>query len=126
MGRLAEKQCLCHGDPNPGNFIVRGDETIIIDWTNASIGNPEADLAEYIVMVRYAQLPDAGMNELLNGIREVIVAAFTEQYSQLSEITAEEIDAWILPIAARKLAADATTDGERVQLIAEIRRRLAG
>ena len=54
---LPIKQQLCHGDPNPGNILVRDNDAVIIDWNNASTGNPEADLAEYVIMIRYAILP---------------------------------------------------------------------
>jgi thiamine kinase-like enzyme len=54
---LPIKQQLCHGDPNPGNIILRDGKAVIIDWMDASIGNPEADLAEYIVMIKYAVIP---------------------------------------------------------------------
>ena len=47
-----------NGDPNPGNILI-GDknEVVVIDWMDASIVNLEADLAEYIIMIRYAILP---------------------------------------------------------------------
>ncbi|CAM4442637.1 hypothetical protein PAXY110619_15315 [Paenibacillus xylanexedens] len=57
LDQLPMKQQLCHGDPNPGNILLRDHDAIIIDWNNASTGNPEADLAEYIIMIRYAILP---------------------------------------------------------------------
>ncbi|WP_370511428.1 MULTISPECIES: phosphotransferase family protein [Paenibacillus] len=44
MKNLMMKQQLCHGDPNPGNILLRDHDTVIIDWNNASTGNPEADL----------------------------------------------------------------------------------
>lgn len=57
LDQLPMKQQLCHGDPNPGNILLRDHDAVIIDWNNASTGNPEADLAEYIIMIRYAILP---------------------------------------------------------------------
>lgn len=63
LDRLPIKQQLCHGDPNPGNILLRDDDAVIIDWNNASTGNPEADLAEYVIMIRYAILPPHLPNE---------------------------------------------------------------
>jgi uncharacterized protein (TIGR02172 family) len=109
LDSLPIKQQLCHGDPNPGNILIRDGEAVIIDWTNASIGNPEADLAEYIIMIRYAILPSHLPNEVvcyLNSNRESIIKIFVDEYSKLSGILYDEIDAWIAPIAARKLSTD--------------------
>ena len=111
MERLPMKHRICHGDPNPGNLILRGGETVLIDWNNATTGNPEADLAEYVLMIRYAALPaylPSELNVRLNEVREPILKTFIEEYTRLSDITLEDIEAWILPIAARRL----TIDGE--------------
>lgn len=127
MDRLPLKRQLCHGDPNPGNLIVRANDTVMIDWNNATIGSPEADLAEYILMVRYAVLPPylpSELNVRLNEVRELLLKAFIEEYTRLSDITLEDIEAWIVPIAARRLAIDATGERERLQLAQAIRRKL--
>lgn len=127
MDRLPTKHRLCHGDPNPGNLILRGDDAVLIDWSNATIGSPEADLAEYILMVRYAVLPSylpSEFNVRLNEVRELILSTFIEEYMRLSGITLEEIEAWFVPIAARRLSIDATSEEERRMLVEVIRQRL--
>lgn len=127
LDQLPLKQQLCHGDPNPNNILVRDGKAVIIDWTNATIGNPEADLAEYIIMIRYAILPSylpSEVTDLFNEIRESIITAFIDEYVQLSDITYEDIDAWIVPIAARKLTADGISENEKILLVNEIRSRL--
>ncbi|AFC31001.1 aminoglycoside phosphotransferase [Paenibacillus mucilaginosus 3016] len=124
---LPVKQRVCHGDPNPGNIFVRHDEGLLIDWMNASAGNPEADLAEYILMVRYAVLPSHLGDRIIgrfHSIREMMIDAFMEEYTRLSGVTAEEVDPWLLPMAARKLTADAISDEEKGLLVHEIRVRL--
>lgn len=119
---------LCHGDPNPGNFLLNDGDAIAIDWNNATLGNPEADLAEYVLMLRYAMLPPATpphMLRLFDASRETSIQLFTEEYERLSGIGAAQIAPWIGPIAARKLAVDGTTDAEKQHLVAEVRRALA-
>ncbi|MBE7681897.1 phosphotransferase [Paenibacillus sp. P13VS] len=124
---LPIKQQLCHGDPNPGNILVRDNDAVIIDWNNASTGNPEADLAEYVIMIRYAILPphlpsEAGV--LLDATRETCINLFMEEYERLSGIRYADVEPWILPVAARKLVADGISEEEKRLLINEIRRRL--
>jgi uncharacterized protein (TIGR02172 family) len=127
LDQLPLKRQLCHGDPNPGNLLLRNDAAFIIDWNNASAGNPEADLAEYIIMIRYAILPPHLPHEAsiaLNATRETTIRIFMEEYESLSGIGYADIEPWIAPIAARKLVADAISDAEKSLLVNEIRRRL--
>lgn len=127
LDQLPIKQQLCHGDPNPGNILLRDNDAVIIDWNNASTGNPEADLAEYIIMIRHAVLPshlpfEAGI--ALNAAREAIIRIFIDEYERLSGIGYADIEPWIAPIAARKLSADGISEEEKNLLVKEIRRRL--
>lgn len=95
LDRLPVKEQLCHGDPNPGNILIRDGKVVIIDWMNASIGNPEADLAEYILMIRYSILPSflpSEAVEYFNLMRESIVEVFINEYTKLSGITYDEIE----------------------------------
>ncbi|RKN84374.1 phosphotransferase [Paenibacillus ginsengarvi] len=126
LERLPVKQQLCHGDPNPGNIMIRNGRIFAIDWLNAAIGNPEADIAEYIITMKYAELPAYLPGEsanYINGLREASVEHFVHEYSSLSGITFEEINSWIAPVAACKLSADIGAE-ERARLLHDIRTRL--
>ncbi|ANE45837.1 hypothetical protein SY83_05440 [Paenibacillus swuensis] len=127
LDQLPVKEQLCHGDPNPGNILLRDHEALIIDWNDASTGNPEADLAEYIILIQYAVIPPylpAELKAYLDTIRESTIQIFLEEYEELSGIGYAEIEPWIAPVAARKLSADATSESERVLLVDEIRKRM--
>lgn len=128
LDQIPMKQQLCHGDPNPGNILLRDQDAVVIDWSNASTGNPEADLAEYIIMIRYAILPPHLPHEatvVLNATRESSIHVFMEEYEKLSGIGYADIEPWIAPVAARKLIADAISDAEKTLLVNEIRRRIS-
>lgn len=127
LDTLPRRRQLCHGDPNPGNFLLRGDEVLVVDWNNATLGNPEADLAEYVLMLRYASLPAGAapeMVQLFEASREPSIRLFVDEYERLSGIGAADIEPWIPVVAARKLAVDGITETERGQLVDEVRRRL--
>lgn len=43
---------LVHGDPNPGNYLFRGDTVVaVVDWELAAIGDPRGDLGFYAALV---------------------------------------------------------------------------
>ncbi len=128
LNQLPEKQAFCHGDPNPGNMLITPEgKTLVIDWMDASNGNPESDLAEYIIMIRYSilppQLPEAALC-YFDSIRELIIQIFMDEYTRLSGLTYMEVEPWIVPVAARKLSADAISHDEKGLLVREIRNRL--
>jgi aminoglycoside phosphotransferase (APT) family kinase protein len=45
------RHALVHGDPNPGNYLFRGDKVVaVVDWELAAIGDPRADLGFYAAL----------------------------------------------------------------------------
>ncbi len=46
-GRLA----LCHGDPNPFNYLFHGDKVVaVVDWEQARISDPRSDVAQLVAL----------------------------------------------------------------------------
>jgi aminoglycoside phosphotransferase (APT) family kinase protein len=48
---------ICHGDLHPGNVMVDDRGPVIIDWTNAARGDPMADLARTLLILRVGSVP---------------------------------------------------------------------
>jgi aminoglycoside phosphotransferase (APT) family kinase protein len=45
------RHALLHGDPNPGNYLFRGDTVVsVVDWEVAAIGDPRSDLGFYAAL----------------------------------------------------------------------------
>ncbi|MFD0681119.1 MULTISPECIES: phosphotransferase [unclassified Paenibacillus] len=127
LEQLPIKKQVCHGDPNPGNIMIRENKALFIDWMNASLGTPEADLAEYVIMIRYAILPPHAPSSAVSNfdsLRAHIIQIFCDEYRRLSGNSLDEVENWIMPVAARKLCADAISEEEKMLLLAEIRSRL--
>ncbi|GAA0339593.1 aminoglycoside phosphotransferase family protein [Bacillus carboniphilus] len=127
LDSLPVKRNICHGDANPNNILFPNGEPVLIDWMNASNGNPEADLAEFIIMIRYAILPPntpPNAVRLFDSNRENIINEFMQAYTRLTGTTYNEVDPWIVPIAARKLSSDGIVEEEKQLLVGVIRKRL--
>lgn len=45
------RTALLHGDPNPGNYLFRGDTVVaVLDWELAALGDPRSDLGFYAAL----------------------------------------------------------------------------
>lgn len=127
MDRLPVKEQLCHGDINPGNIVIQEDGERMLDWRYVSKGDPAADIAEFSIMLQYAHLPPdipPLVREYLETSRYKAHEIFIDEYTKLSGITQQEIEAWTIPVMARKLASSVVGDTEQDFLLSYIRTNL--
>jgi len=54
LERMPDGNRLCHGDFHPDNILLTEQGEMIIDWMDASLGNPLADLARTTIISRGA------------------------------------------------------------------------
>jgi aminoglycoside phosphotransferase (APT) family kinase protein len=93
---------LLHGDYWPGNIFWRaGRLVVVLDWEDAAVGDPLADLANSRLEILWAFGPDA-------------MTQFTEHYCSLTALDFTDLPYWDLCLALRPMgkftewAADAT------------------
>jgi uncharacterized protein (TIGR02172 family) len=105
LSTLPDGDRLCHGDLYPANVLVSSTGLTIIDWENASIGSPLADVARTLLAYTVAPLyvpTEPYLEPLLPAI-----ARFKDVYLEvyLAETGADLalIDAWAVPIAGARL-----------------------
>jgi aminoglycoside phosphotransferase (APT) family kinase protein len=62
------RHAFLHGDPNPGNYLFRGNEVVaVVDWELAAIGDPRSDLGFYAaLMAVFGGLPGENGRTLLS------------------------------------------------------------
>ncbi|MHB8131337.1 MAG: phosphotransferase family protein [Mobilitalea sp.] len=106
LSKLPEGEVLCHGDFHPGNIIVDANKEVILDWMTGTVGNPAADVARTILLLKDAALPE-GTPRIIKGISKILrnrlTSAYLKRYLQLSRLPLEEINQWRIPIAAARL-----------------------
>lgn len=54
---LPDGDRLSHGDFHPANILMDGAEPVIIDWSNVSRGDPAADVARSLVVLKSGEPP---------------------------------------------------------------------
>ncbi|MDR2181535.1 MAG: phosphotransferase [Treponema sp.] len=82
---------LCHGDFNPSNIIITGDdEAYIIDWSHAAQGNASADAAQTYLLFWLAGNIDAA-------------GTYLDCFCARSDTAKQYVQKWISVIAASRL-----------------------
>jgi aminoglycoside phosphotransferase (APT) family kinase protein len=66
LARRPHGEAVCHGDLHPGNVIMSPQGPVIIDWIDASRGDPLADVARSVLLLRHSVLPRE-MNPVARG-----------------------------------------------------------
>jgi aminoglycoside phosphotransferase (APT) family kinase protein len=101
---LPDGGAVCHGDFHPANVLLGPRGPVVIDWDTATRGHPLGDVACTARLIRTAGLPPWApgyMHMILRGTRPLIHRAYLKQYLRLGSGTRREIDAWMVPLAAR-------------------------
>jgi len=125
LARLSEMpggDRLCHGDYHPGNLMLKAGEPVVIDWSNASRGVPEADVVRTKLMLDYGEPPPGTpvvIRVAAKVARKLLVDSYLGAYRRAGSIDAQVMKRWELPIVVARL-----TEGipeERERLLKQIR-----
>lgn len=125
LQELPDDHKICHMDFHPDNILLDHDYWII-DWMTGMVGNPSGDVARTIVILSYGEMPQGTpklVRFIVNNLRHRIKKQYIAEYLRITGKKISEIDPWILPVAAARLVEN-TTNKEKEQLVAEIRRRM--
>jgi len=117
LSRLPDGGQLCHGDFHPGNVMVSGGEPVVIDWSIASRGSPEADFAQSQLLLSLGEPPPGAPPHLkalaLVG-RSLLLGAYRRAYRRSRQVNEEALRRWHLPLAVARLAAGIREEGTRL------------
>lgn len=125
LSHLPDGHVVCHGDYHPDNLLVSSRGLIVIDWMDATHGNPLADVARTLLLLRHGDLPpdtSALGRRVIGFVRGAFTAAYLRRYCRLRSVSQEQIDAWMLPVTAARLSEQIPGEGDR--LVAMVRTAL--
>lgn len=109
LEELPEGWLLCHGDLHPANILLSSRGPIVIDWPNATRGDPHADYARTRLMLRIGSLPP-GSPLLLRAIagvgRKVLGRSYDRAYrrTRSGAVDMELVRRWEIVRCADRLA----------------------
>ena len=123
---LPAGEAICHGDFHPDNILISPHGPVIIDWNDAKRGAPAADVARTVLLFRAPlSLPGLGIPKrwLIRWAKGAFLRAYLRAYCRLYPLSLEDVEAWLLPVAAGRLAE--RIPGEERFLLGMIRTRLS-
>jgi len=101
---LPEGDRVCHGDFHPANVLISGENARVIDWMDASRGNPLADVARTSIIF----LGSAATKEIPNLFLKIFIKiAHTEylrEYFRLRPNEKDEYYLWLPIVAGARLS----------------------
>lgn len=101
---LPDGDRVCHGDFHPGNVLLAGKDATVIDWMDASRGNPLADVARTSIIA----LGTAESTEISNPFLKVFVKVFhsvyLKYYFRLRPGRVDEYRRWLPIVAGARLS----------------------
>lgn len=105
LAALPEGDRLCHGDFHPWNILGPPGREVVVDWLDASTGDPAADVCRSYVLMR--------------PVAPEVAAAYVEAYAAASGIGRDRILAWLPAVAAARLAEGVPDQAEALLAMAE-------
>jgi hypothetical protein len=115
---LSDGDTLCHLDFHPDQVMMTATGLMVLDWLTACAGQPAADVARTIVLLRFGPVLDASwlMQKLVNLLRGIFFRTYLNRYLELNPaVTVAAIDAWVPVLAVARLAEDIPGEKDRLQ-----------
>lgn len=125
LSALPDGDRLCHFDFHPDNVMLTPHGPMVIDWMNACKGDPLADAARTIMLLRHSFIPNksALARRVMVAMRLYVCRAYICEYLRLSCAKLEDVERWEPPVMAARLY-ERIPEEEKERLLALIRQRL--
>ncbi|MGD8505567.1 MAG: aminoglycoside phosphotransferase family protein [Candidatus Bathyarchaeota archaeon] len=122
LQQLPDDNVLCHGDFHPDNILMSASGPVVIDWNDATQGNPDADIARTLLLLKQGEpvQPFELDSERIQSMRNLFIKTYLRRYDQVRPISLANIELWRLPVAAARLSEDIKEEESRLLSIVEM------
>ena len=98
---LPQDTKLLHGDFHPDNILLTENGPVIIDWIDAALGHPLADVARTTIIGNFGVPPEEKIGRI---VFKAMVNIYLKRYFRQSAYSRQELENWLLPVAAGRLS----------------------
>ena len=126
LDRLPDGDALCHGDFQPDNLLLCSTGPAVIDWPNATRGDPCGDFARTALMMKLGALPPGAPLLIRWGQhvgRGFFARAYVSGYAETTRYDDEAVRRWKFVRAVERLADEIPEERESVLRAADRLRR---
>ena len=96
---------LCHGDLHPSNIILSDDGPVLVDWFDASRGDPMADIARsWIVLLAEGADAPPHLPGADRGTLEAVTAAYLARMREHRDVDQRLLELWEAVNAVARMA----------------------
>jgi len=109
---LPRGAAMLHGDLHPGNVLMSPDGPVIIDWFDAAIGHPVADVVRSSILLR-PPTPGVGVVHLPGAdaaLLHLMHARYIDEFPDLLSNQADHLAHWEAVVGLSRLAEHAQRD----------------
>ncbi len=103
LERMPDGKRLCHGDFHPNNIMMTAGGEVIIDWVDATRGNPLADVARTSILILGAIEAGEIKGALLRELFRLFHTAYLHRYFRLCPGGEDEYARWLPIVAGARL-----------------------
>lgn len=121
LASLPDGESLLHGDFHPANVLATSDGERVIDWHNACVGDPTADVARTWVVLEFSPLPPGSSRVArwqAHAGRGLLLRAYMRAYARERPLDSELLARWIRVHAVARLTQE--IPGEREAILARL------
>ena len=103
LERLEEGNSICHADFHPDNVIMSKKGPFVIDWANACVGNPMADVTRTKLMLMMGEPPEQEkLPPDFATMRDEFLKSYLDKYFENQTEELLNPDEWMLPVAVAR------------------------
>ena len=104
LASMPDGERICHGDMHPGNILLTARGEVVIDWVDATCGNPLADVARTSIIMMGAASSAQITNPFMKACIRLFHAVYLRHYFNLCPGGEHEYRRWLPIVAAARLS----------------------
>jgi aminoglycoside phosphotransferase (APT) family kinase protein len=106
---------ICHGDMHPANIVMADRGPVILDWYDAAIGHPTADIVRSSLLMRPPQAKNTWLSGATTQLLDLVHSTYVAELARRHLIDAETFAPWEAVVAVARMSEPVPT-GDLVEI----------